>query len=217
MYNVWAGQKSRPLRLLALNRGDWLACKARKERGERCRYSADDVDVLYLTVGLEHGQEVIRLAQWARQQGVLVLWNPGLPKNARLLPAPGCVVLQSTLSPDRELEALRELFCSATLDHELLMQRLWAASRASLVLAQGSGTAKKQAIDEALAAQGWRMPRQGTLVASIGSSADCRLEEVVELWRETVEQTSGLEVLWGTAFGQETPDSLRLTLLAVEP
>lgn len=61
------------------------------------------------------------------------------------------------------------------------------------------------------------MPKERALVVSIGASVDCRLEEVVELWHGTVKQTRELEVLWGSAFDLEQPDSLRLVLMAVEP
>ena len=54
-------------------------------------------------------------------------------------------------------------------------------------------------------------------MVSIGSSADCRLEEVVELWHGTVKRTGELDVLWGTAFNLEQSDTLRLVLMAVTP
>lgn len=231
MCDVWTGQRNRPLRLLAVaagEQGEWMAREigGKEEKAPFClmQSGADQAagaELLYLTVGAEAYREVAELARWARQRGALVLWNPGGLKNARILPAQGCVTLQSALSPEEELSALHELFCTpslaTTLDRRTLMQRLWAASRASLALAQASGGEKNQSIAASLAAQDWQMPKERALVVSIGASVDCRLEEVVELWHGTVKQTRELEVLWGSAFDLEQPDSLRLVLMAVEP
>lgn len=231
MCDVWAGQRNRPLRLLAVGldeQGEWIARNA-CDQDEKNIFSlaqsgavqAAGAELLYLTAGAGEYQKVAALAECARRHGALVLWNPGGLKNARLLPARGCVTLQSALSREEELDALQELFCSpslaTTLDRNALMQRLRGASRARLALAQASGRGKNRSIAASVAAQGWQMPREGALVVSIGASVDCRLEEVVELWHGTVKRTQGMEVLWGSAFGLEQPDSLRLVLMAVEP
>lgn len=231
MCDIWTGQRNRPMRLLTVGmdeRGEWIARNACGQ-GEEDIFSLAQsgavrdagAELLYLTAGAGEYQKVAALAERARRQGALVLWNPGGLKNARLLPARGCVTLQSALKPEEELKALQELFCtpslSTTLDRKALMQRLRGASRGRLAMTQASGSEKNRSIAAGLAAQGWRMPREGTLVVSIGASVDCRLEEVVELWHGAVKQTRGMEVLWGSAFGLEQPDSLRLVLMAVEP
>lgn len=231
MCDVWTGQRNRPLRLLAVEldeQGEWVAreaCGQTEKRPFLLRQAsadpANEAELLYLTVEIGAYPKVAALAEWAQQQGALVLWNPGGLKNARVLPAHGCVVLQSALRPEEEQSALHELFCTSgmttTLDRKTLLQRLRKASRASLAMAQASGDGKNRRIAASLAAQGWQMPREGALVVSIGASVDCRLEEVVELWHGTVKRTQGMEVLWGSAFGLEQPDSLRLVLMAVEP
>ena len=84
-------------------------------------------------------------------------------------------------------------------------------------MAQASGDGKNRRIAASLAAQGWQMPKEGTVVVSIGASVDCRLEEVMELWHGTVKRTWGMEMLWGSAFDMKQPDSLRLVLLTAEP
>ena len=231
MCDVWTGQRNRPLRLLAVEldeQGEWVAREACGQTEKRpfllMQASADPAngaELLYLTVEIGAYPKVAALAEWAQQQGALVLWNPGGLKNARVLPARGCVVLQSALRPEEEQSALHELFCTpgmtTTLDRKTLLQRLRAASRASLAMAQASGDGKNRRIAASLAAQGWQMPKEGTLVVSIGASVDCRLEEVVELWHGTVKRTWGMEMLWGSAFDMKQPDSLRLVLLTAEP
>lgn len=231
MCDVWTGQRNRPLRLLAVEldqQGEWVAREACGQTEKRpfllMQASADPAngaELLYLTVEIGAYPKVAALAEWAQQQGALVLWNPGGLKNARVLPARGCVVLQSALRPEEEQSALHELFCTpgmtTTLDRKTLLQRLRAASRASLAMAQASGDGKNRRIAASLAAQGWQMPKEGTLVVSIGASVDCRLEEVMELWHGTVKRTCGMEMLWGSAFDMKQPDSLRLVLLTAEP
>lgn len=235
MGDIWAGQRNRPLQLLAVQ------LEKREENDVRNREStevrlpfhlmqngekiADEkltgADILYLTASAELYREVSALAGWAWSQGILVLWNPGELKNARMLPARGCVILQSRLHAEAEWEALQELFCTpsltTTLDRGALMQRLQRALRAELAMVQASGSGKNRSLAQSLAGQGWQMPREGALVVSIGSSVDCRLEEVVELWHGTVKRTGALDVLWGTAFNLEQSDTLRLVLLAVTP
>lgn len=233
MADIWTGQRNRPLRLLEGKLAGWG--KGEKKNTGDAEESlptvllpngemptADELagaDILYLTAETGDSGAVAALTRWARQREILVLWNPGRLKNARMLPAQGCVILQSELSAEEERMALRELFCTpgltTTLDRKKLLLRLKEASGAVLAMAQADGREKKRFIDRSLALQGWRMPRKGALVVSIGISADCRLEEVVELWHGTVEQTEGLEVLWGTSFSMEQPDTLRLVLLSV--
>ena len=231
MCDVWTGQRNRPLRLLAVEldeQGEWVAREASGQTEKRPFLlmqsgvaQANGAELLYLTVEIGAYPKVAALAGWAQQQGALVLWNPGGLKNARVLPARGCVVLQSALRPEEEQSALHELFCTpgmtTTLDRKTLLQRLRAASRASLAMAQASGDGKNRRIAASLAAQGWQMPKEGTVVVSIGASVDCRLEEVMELWHGTVKRTRGMETLWGFAFDMKQPDSLRLVLLTAEP
>lgn len=231
MCDVWTGQRNRPLRLLAVEldeQGEWVAreaCGQTEKRPFLLRQAsadpANEAELLYPTVEIGAYPKVAALAEWAQQQGALVLWNPGGLKNARVLPARGCVVLQSALRPEEEQSALHELFCTpgmtTTLDRKTLLQRLRAASRASLAMAQASGDGKNRRIAASLAAQGWQVPKEGTLVVSIGASVDCRLEEVMELWHGTVKRTRGMETLWGSAFDMKQPDSLRLVLLTAEP
>ena len=231
MCDIWTGQRNRPMRLLTVGmdeRGEWIARNACGQ-GEEDIFSLAQsgavqdagAELLYLTAGAGEYQKVAALAERARRQGALVLWNPGGLKNARVLPARGCVVLQSALRPEEEQSALHELFCTpgmtTTLDRKTLLQRLRAASRASLAMAQASGDGKNRRIAASLAAQGWQMPKEGTVVVSIGASVDCRLEEVMELWHGTVKRTRGMEMLWGSAFDMKQPDSLRLVLLTAEP
>lgn len=231
MCDVWTGQRNRPLRLLAVEvdeQGEWVAreaCGQTETRPFLLMQASEDpanrAELLYLTVEIGAYPKVVALAGRAQQQGALVLWNPGGLKNARVLPARGCVVLQSALRPEEEQSALHELFCTpgmtTTLDRKTLLQRLRAASRASLAMAQASGDGKNRRIAASLAAQGWQMPKEGTVVVSIGASVDCRLEEVMELWHGTVKRTRGMEMLWGSAFDMKQPDSLRLVLLTAEP
>lgn len=225
MCDIWTGQQNRLLRLLAVSpgeQGEWVArnvCgKAEEAAFALNPDQSSDEELLYLTVGIEAYPKVAALAERVQQRGALVLWNPGGLKNARMLPVRGCVILQSKLSQEEELSVLRELFCAptTTLDWKTLLHRLRGASRASLALAQASGSGKKQSIAASLADQHWQIPEEGVLVVSMGASVDCRLEEVVELWHGAVDRTRGVEVLWGSAFGLEQPDSLRLVLLAVE-
>ena len=219
MGDIWAGQRNRPRRLFAVQ------LEKTRDNGTRNReFMGEELagaDILYLTSSAESYSEVSELADWARQRGILVLWNPGRLKNARMLPTRGCVILQSELSAEDELEALRELFCTpsltTTLDRETLVQTLQEASRARLAMVKASGSGKNRNLARSLACQGWQMPREGALVVSIGSSADCRLEEVVELWHGTVKRTGELDVLWGTAFNLEQSDTLRLVLMVVTP
>ena len=165
MCDVWTGQRNRPLRLLAVEldeQGEWVAREACGQTEKRpfllMQASADPAngaELLYLTVEIGAYPKVAALAKWAQQQGALVLWNPGGLKNARVLPARGCVVLQSALRPEEEQSALHELFCTpgmtTTLDRKTLLQRLRAASRASLAMAQASGDGKNRRIAASLA------------------------------------------------------------------
>lgn len=235
MGDIWMGQRNRPLQLLAVQLETMEKRDARSREAEEGplpfhlmqndkKITAEELagmDILYLTARTEAYREVSALAGWARQQGLLVLWNPGGLKNARILPAPGCVILQSGLNAEEEWEALWELFCTpsltTTLDRMALMQRLRAASQVRLAMAQASGSGKNQSIGNSLAGQGWQMPREGAMVVSIEANVNCRLEEVVELWHGTVKRTAEMELLWGTAFHLEQPDTLRLILLAMSP
>lgn len=75
MGDIWAGQRNRPRRLFAVQ------LEKTRDNGTRNReFMGEELagaDILYLTSSAESYSEVSELADWARQRGILVLWNPG--------------------------------------------------------------------------------------------------------------------------------------------
>lgn len=233
MCDIWNEQRRKLVQILAAGLGDRGRQVAESEYGQISTipfylmengesWAADQIagaDMLYLVVDVDQYEMVERIAEKARKAGTLVVWNPGRLDQIRILPPCGCVILQSQVGPVEELELLEELFGDSNenflLDRQALLQRMRDAVQVDVWMVKASGNGKNEQIENQLTMQEWQKPDAGTMAVGIRVSVDCRLEEVVELWQKIARQTDRAEVLWGTSFGLEQPDTMQLVLMAV--